>query len=112
LILAGASSVPDNTDRHRVIAEELFAWGEMIIVLLDRMILALRIHGIGARPRHELSRRAQKIEALFIAIGEILEIEDETNLLSVELVNHIDRISEMLASTHAIIDRLIESETS
>jgi hypothetical protein len=112
VILPGAASVSDNADRHRVIAEELFAWGEMIIALLDRMILAVPIHAIGGRQRRQLSRRAQKVEALFIGIGDILEIEGETDLLSEELANHIDRLSEMIANTHAIIDRLIESETS
>jgi hypothetical protein len=72
--------VSDIADKRRVIAEEIFAWAEMIIVLLDRMIVALRVQDLGNEQRRELSLRARQIERLFVQIQEIVEIHDEADL--------------------------------
>jgi hypothetical protein len=111
VILSGAASVSDNADRRRVLSEELFAWAEMIFVLLERMILALRVQRKDDWRRREFVRTARKIESLFINLEGTFEIEDEGDLLFQEMTGHIDRLHELIMSTHAMIDRLSESES-
>jgi hypothetical protein len=95
-----------NADKRRIIAEEMFAWAEMIFVLLDRIILALREQYADNECRQELLLRARKIESLFTRIEELIEIQDEADLLLEEVTGLIDRLRELITSTHAMIDLL------
>jgi hypothetical protein len=100
--------VPDNIDR--IIAEELFAWAELILVLLERIIMMLGTLDLDYEQRHEFSRRARDIEVLFVDLGEIVEEKNEADMRLEELIIHLDRLQGLIMSTHEIIDELTEAE--
>jgi hypothetical protein len=79
----------------------------MIFVLLERMILTLRVRRTDDWRRREFVRTTRKIESLFINLEGTFEIEDD-----LEMTGHIDRLHELIMSTHAMIDRLPEGSLS
>ena len=99
-----------NGDRRRFIVEEFEAWAGMIVVVLDRLVAAIKKQTMEEPQRLELSIGARKIDNLFASMEDIVEIQDESDILFEEFTRQIDRLREVISDMHAILDRLLESD--